>query len=87
MEIPGANKRAMERYGQFVSALDLVAEQFDEIDKLIDRVGKGTTESGFTVPSREELKGLRAKAFGELEQMRATAKKFEAELVSKPWKV
>ncbi|MBB3051152.1 hypothetical protein FHS23_002175 [Prauserella isguenensis] len=81
------NKLAVQRYAQFVSAMDLVAEQFDELDKLIARVGKGTTESGFTVPTQGELKGLRAKAFGELDQMRMTAKKFEAELMSRPWKV
>jgi len=87
MEIPGVNKLAVQRYAQLVSAMDLVADQFDELDKIIARVGKGTTDHGFTVPTQGELKGLRSKAFNELDQMRMTVKKYEAELLSRLWKV
>ncbi|MEU6645496.1 hypothetical protein ABZ863_23490 [Saccharomonospora sp. NPDC046836] len=87
MQISAVNRRAQQNYATFVAALDLVAEQFDEIDKLIDRVDDRKAAGGFTIATKDELQGLRRKAFDELDRMRTAAKKYEAELVSRDWRL
>lgn len=87
MQVPALNRRAQQHYAEFVAALDMVAEQFDAIDALIDRVDDKKTPGGFTLPTQDELRGLRTRAFDELDRMRQAAKKYEAELVSRDWRL
>ena len=39
------------------------------------------------MPTREELQGLKRTATEELERLRAKSKKYEAELVSREWRL
>jgi hypothetical protein len=80
------NERARQRYGEFVGAMDVAEEAFATVMKVIDRVDDSRERSGFTLPTRDELKALHAKAFRGLDLVRQEAKKHEGDLVSRDWK-
>lgn len=87
MQIATVNRRAQQRYGQFVSAMDLVLEALESLDGLIAEVDPKRAAGGWTVPTPEELSGHRQKATDELERLREIAKKYEAELISRDWRL
>jgi hypothetical protein len=87
MQIGAINRRAQQRYATFVSAMDLVRETLDEANKLVAKMPKQPESPGWTVSTREELKGLRRSAIGELERLRKKSKTYEAELVSREWRL
>jgi glutamine synthetase type III len=86
MQVAAINRRAQARYSAFVTSMDVLADLFDELDKIIDRVDDTKASGGFTLATQDELKAYRLKAFGELDRLRTTAKKHEAELVSRDWR-
>lgn len=86
MQISAINRRAQQRYSSFVTAMDLLAGLFDELDKMIARVDDGKAAGGFTIATQGELKAHRRNAFTELDRLRTTAKKYEAELISRDWR-
>lgn len=81
------NQRAVKRYAAFVGAMDMAAEAFDTVRKVIDRVDDSRGSGGYTLPTRDELRALHAKAFAALDTLRIKGKKHEAELVSRDWAV
>jgi hypothetical protein len=87
MQVQAINRRAQERYGTFVSAMDLVLDALDGLNALIDKVDDRTVTDGWTVATKEELQGYRRQAFDELERLRTVAKKYEIELVSREWRL
>lgn len=87
MQIQAINRRAMDKYRQFVSAMDMVLESFDSLDSVIAEVDPKNSAGGWTVATQKELQGYRARAFDELERLRTIAKKYEAELISREWRV
>jgi carbamoylphosphate synthase large subunit len=87
MQNETANRKARERYASFVSAMDMVREALDNLTPLIAKVRERSGGSGWTVPTREELAGLRRTVVEELERLRAKTKKYEAELVSREWRL
>ncbi|MGC7101607.1 hypothetical protein ACPZ19_43620 [Amycolatopsis lurida] len=87
MQINAVNQRARRLYGAFISAMDMVGESFDALDKLIEKVDDKAAPGGFTVATKDELKGMRQRAFDELDRLRSQAKKYEAELVSRDWRI
>lgn len=87
MQIGMVNKAATERYRRFVGAMDLVLESLDGVDRIIRRVKPRAGAGGWTAATPAELKALRNGAFKELDQLRSIAKKHEAELVSREWRV
>ena len=87
MQIESVNRKARERYGSFVSAMDMVREALDNLAPVIAKVRKPGGGSGWTVPTREELAGLKRTATEELERLRTKTKKYEAELVSREWRL
>ena len=86
MQVAAINRRAQARYAEFVTAMDLLAGLFDELDKLINKVDDKKSSGGFTRATQDELKAYRLKAFSELDRLRTHAKKYEAELVSRDWR-
>lgn len=86
MQVRALNRRAQQRYATFVTTLDLVAEQLDQIDKLIDKVDDKANQ-GWTVATKGELIAIRTKAFDDLDRLRTLGKKHEAELISRDWRV
>ncbi|RSM80416.1 hypothetical protein DMH04_30255 [Kibdelosporangium aridum] len=87
MQIALINNRAQQKYGALVGALDLVSEAFDAVDKVIDGMDPGKASGGWTVATPDELRGMRTKAFEAIERFRAGTKKYEAELVSRDWRL
>ena len=87
MQIEPVNRRARARYGTFVAAMDMVVHALDETNKVIDRVQKKPAGPGWTVATKAELRGMRRTAFEELERLRRKAKKYEAELQSREWRL
>jgi hypothetical protein len=87
MQVAAINRRAQQNYATFVTAIEMVAVQFDELDKLIDKVDDTKAAGGFTLATQEELQGLRRRAFDELDRLRTVAKKYEAELISRDWRL
>ncbi|MBK1785587.1 hypothetical protein [Prauserella cavernicola] len=87
MQISALNRRAQQNYAAFVAAMDLVAEQFDEVDKLIDALDDRAVPGGFTVATPDEIRGFRGKAFDELDRMRVVARKYEGDLISREWRL
>ena len=81
------NHRARSRYGQFVSAMDMVLEALETVDPLIKRVDDKHAPNGFTLATTDELLGQRRATFDALETLRRRAKKYEAELVSRDWRL
>lgn len=87
MQIESVNRKARERYGSFVNAMDMVREALDNLTPVIAKVRKPPGGAGWTVPTREELAGLKRTVTEELERLRAKTKKYEAELVSREWRL
>ena len=87
MQIESVNRKARQKYASFVSAMDMVREALDNLNPVIAKVRKPSGGSGWTVPTREELAGLKRTATEELERLRAKSKKYEAELVSREWRL
>lgn len=87
MQIESINRKARERYASFVSAMDMVREALDNLTPVIGKVRERKGGSGWTVPTREELAGLKRTVLEELERLRAKTKKYEAELVSREWRL
>ncbi|MFI7680364.1 hypothetical protein [Actinophytocola sp. NPDC049390] len=87
MQIESVNRRARERYASFVSAMDMVREALDNLTPVIGKVRWVGGSSGWTVPRREELAGIKRTVVEELERLRAKTKKYEAELVSREWRL
>jgi hypothetical protein len=67
--------------------MDMVREALDNLTPVIAKVRKPSGGSGWTVPTREELAGLKRTATEELERLRSKSKKYEAELVSREWRL
>ena len=87
MQIDALNRRARERYGMFVAAMDMVRHVLDEANTLINRAQRKPAGPGWTVATKEELRGMRRGAFEELERLRRKTKKYEAELISRDWRL
>lgn len=87
MQIQAINRRALDKYRAFVMSMDLVLESFDSLDKVIAKVDPKNAPGGWTVATQKELHGYRQRAFDELERLRTIAKKYEAELVSREWRI
>ena len=86
MQVAAINRRAQARYSEFVTAMDLLAALFDELDKLINKVDDRKVAGGFTIATKDELTSYRRTAFDNLDRLRTHAKKYEAELVSRDWR-
>jgi hypothetical protein len=85
MQIEAVNRRARERYATFVTAMGMVMHALDETNSVINKVGK--QPGGWRVATKAELRALRRGAHEELERLRAKSKKYEAELVSRNWRL
>jgi len=87
MQVQTVNRRAQQQYATFVAAMDQVLEALQGLEPLIQRVDESTKETGWSAVTRDELTAYRIRAVDELERLRATAKKYEANLVSRDWRL
>jgi len=87
MQVQTVNRRAQQQYATFVAAMDHVLEALQQLDPLIVRVEEPANETGWTKVTQDELTAYRNRAVDELERLRTTAKKYEANLVSRDWRL
>jgi hypothetical protein len=87
MQIGAVNRRARQKYAAFVSAMDMVRSALDEAHKLVAKMPKQPVSGKWTASTREEMQGLERTAVGELERLRKKSKRYEAELISRDWRL
>lgn len=87
MQVQAVNRRAQQQYATFVAAMDQVLEALQGLDPLIAQVDESEQGTGWSTVTRDELTAYRIRAVDELERLRATAKKYEANLVSRDWRL
>lgn len=87
MQVQAVNRRAQQHYATFVAAMDQVLESLQRLDPLIEQVDDSTPETGWSAVPRDELTAYRIRAVDELERLRTTAKKYEANLISRDWRL
>ena len=89
VNIAPVNRRALRKYGEFWRALQLVGNAVAEAEKLAARAGQAEPGGGvgnWAVPTADELRRAVKKAGQSLHVMSRSAKKWEAELISREWR-
>ncbi|MEU6698042.1 hypothetical protein [Pseudonocardia sp. NPDC046786] len=99
--LPKVNRRALRKYGEFWRALQLVGDALAEAEKVAAKSTDGTrskrggksvsAKAGgegqhWSVASPDEISASAKKAHGSLKVMTSSAKRWEAELVSREWR-
>lgn len=88
MQVQAANRRAMDKYQELHTALDVVRMALEEAAKLHKKIGDPDRgESGWRVPDEEEVTAGHEKAVAQLNALHQATVKWEKELVSKGWRV
>jgi hypothetical protein len=80
------NRRAVRKYGELVSAMTHLWVVLEEARTVIERVPDLAGRS-LRVPSREELLALQRKAEQDLKGLEARSRRYQAELVSRDWRI
>ena len=75
---------AQQKYLALVAGMDAVQGGLEEINRLIKRY-KGL-ETAWRSKTRRELQALYSKAQDRLDDLRQTAKNYEAQMVAKEWR-
>ncbi len=89
INIAPVNRRALRKYGEFWRALQLVGNAVAEAEKLAAKAGHtepGRGAGNWAVPTADELRRSVKKAGQSLHVMSRSAKKWEAELISREWR-
>lgn len=89
VNVAPVNRRALRKYGEFWRALLLVGNAVAEAEQLVVRAGRDGASSGagkWAVPTSDELRRSAKKAGQSLHVMSRSAKKWEAELISREWR-
>lgn len=89
VNIAPVNRRALRKYGEFWRALQLVGNAVAEAEKLAAKAGQAESGKGsgnWAVPTADELRRAAKKAGQSLHVMSGSAKKWEAELISREWR-
>ena len=101
VNVKPVNRRALRKYGEFWRALQLVGDALVEAEKVAAqatdgkdkrRSGKGVSAKAgvegrhWSVASPEEISAAAKKSHNSLRVMAASAKKWEAELISREWR-
>ena len=98
--LPRVNRRALRKYGEFWRALQLVGDILADAEKIAAKAADGTkTNRGkglsakaggdgqhWSAASPDEVSASAKKARSSLRVMAGSAKKWEAELVSREWR-
>jgi len=90
VNVKPVNRRALRRYGEFWRALQMVAAAIAEAEKVAAKADPGKRRGGgrahWSTPTPEEMKASAKKAGRALEVMSKSAKRWEAELISREWR-
>ena len=93
VNVKPVNRRALRKYGEFWRALELVSAALTEAEKTANKAqdgkrgkaGAGQT-AHWSAATPEELKAAAKKAGRSLHVISTSAKKWEAELISREWR-
>ncbi len=89
VNVAPVNRRALRKYGEFWRALQLVGNAVAEAEKLAAKAGESEPARGsgnWAVPTSDEVRRSAKKAGQSLHVMSRSAKKWEAELISREWR-
>ncbi|GAA3044464.1 hypothetical protein [Actinokineospora globicatena] len=78
------DNEAQEKYLALVSAMDAVQEGLDELDKVVKRMRPVSVN--WRTRTTKELQGLRRNAQATLDDLRDTAKRYEADMIAREWR-
>ena len=89
MALEVVNKVAQERYATFKTAITLLQGVLDDqVRGTIAKVDDSKLPTNtWSLPTSDDLKALADKAVVVVEDLTATAKKYEAELIARGWRI
>jgi uncharacterized protein YlxW (UPF0749 family) len=80
------NRRALRKYREFVGALETVWLVLDDAQRLADKV-TAESRTSWRAATGPELRGLVRNTQEHVDALQTRARKYEAELVSREWRV
>lgn len=88
MQVQSVNNHAVRKYEQFATAMGQVMAALESLGDLLKKAEMPDKrfQSG-TLATPEELQDMHRHAGEQLETLRNAAKKYEAELMSRGWRV
>lgn len=86
MQVQVVNRRALRKYREFVAALETVWMVLDDARKLADKV-QAESRTSWRVATGSELRGMVRASVEHVDTLQARARKYEAELVSRDWRI
>jgi hypothetical protein len=89
MQVQAVNQHAVVRYREFEWAMQTVCESLEATERLVNAMADQAAGrfQGWQVPTKKEVQEARKKAVALLDGLRKKAKEYEAELLSRGWRV
>jgi len=89
MQVQVVNQHAVVKYREFEWAMETVRESLEATERLVNGMVDHSPGrfQGWQVPTKKEVQEARKKAVTLLDGLRRKAKEFEAELLSRGWRV
>ncbi len=89
MQVQAVNQHAVVKYREFEWAMQTVCESLEATERLVNGMAQEYTGrfEGWRVPTKKEVQEARRKAVALLDGLRKKAKEYEAELLSRGWRV
>jgi hypothetical protein len=88
MQVQVVNQHAVVKYREFEWAMETVREALEATERLVNGMSDQADRfHGWQVPTKKEVQEARKKAVALLDGLRRKAKEFEAELLSRGWRV
>ena len=89
MQVQAVNQHAVVRYREFEWAMQTVCEALEATQRLVNAMADHAPGrfQGWQVPTKKEVQEARRKAVALLDGLRKKAKDYEAELLSRGWRV
>jgi vacuolar-type H+-ATPase subunit D/Vma8 len=89
MQVQAVNQHAVVKYREFEWAMQTVCESLEATERLVNAMSDHYTGrfEGWQVPTKKEVQEARRKAVALLDGLRKKAKEYEAELLSRGWRV
>jgi hypothetical protein len=89
MQVQAVNQHAVVKYREMEWAMQTVCESLEATQRLVNGMSDHHTGrfEGWQVPTKKEVQEARRKAVALLDGLRKKAKEYEAELLSRGWRV
>jgi hypothetical protein len=89
MQVQAVNQHAVVKYREMEWAMQTVCESLEATQRLVNAMADHYTGrfEGWQVPTKKEVQEARRKAVALLDGLRKKAKEYEAELLSRGWRV